>query len=849
MSVHMDWTPTVNDLSKLAVPALRSLLVAATAAGALAALRVSGARLKLTVWRSVLCVALAMPVLSLALPPMPVSMSFLNAAPAVRDVLLPVFAEKHALEVPPAAEAAVIEVVSAPATKARPVLHAVVRRGRATTGPTAPTIDAMEPEADLEPVVTERPSLSARVRDRVRSEITFARAMAIVYVAGFGVLAARMITGIVLGGRLARKAKPIHAPRALHHLHGCHDALNLRVAPRLAESAALSVPVTFGVSHPAILLPVDWNSWSDAQLDSVLLHELSHVARRDALTERLSLVHRALFWFSPLSWWLDRELAKLAEQASDEAALASGIDREQYAETLLGFFTALHAVPGRVRWQGVSMAASGQAEKRVERILHWTGGSQMTVKRSAVAALVALAVPVVCFASALTPKFDWTHIYQESAAAPAPPAAPAKAVQAVPKPSAAPNPQAAVAADPVIVADPHVEVDAVAPAPAVRADVLPAPRLYVSRSADGRTSVTTSVSTGVSVSPYSSYAPQASGSPNVSTSVNLAPMAQLHTNVSVSAPVMVQVAPVAPMAPIPPVRVRAYQQVRVHDDVRVALRQQDNVRVQNDDNTIIVGDLDGMDEFAIVSGKFSYSVLSDNHQGETFTTPEYADGLRKKYGDDFIWFKRNGQEYVIRDAATVARAKQLFDNSGELSRRQSELGAQQEALGKQQEQLSMLSSNIEINMPDMSDQMNAINDQMKAMQANAAWQQANANMQKSIDDTIAKLDVNSPEFQAQIAKAEAEAKALNNPQMKAAMDNLQKQLEEMQERMGNAEALSGERAEKLGKLEEELGQKEAALGEKEAELGRQQEERMRKDDRELKSILDQAIANGTAKKP
>ena len=40
------------------------------------------------------------------------------------------------------------------------------------------------------------------------------------------------------------------------------------------------------------------------------------------LTQRLSLLHRAIFWFSPLAWCLDRRLADLAEQASDEAALS-----------------------------------------------------------------------------------------------------------------------------------------------------------------------------------------------------------------------------------------------------------------------------------------------------------------------------------------------------------------------------------------------------------------------------------------------------------------------------------------------------------------------------------------------
>ena len=150
-----------------------------------------------------------------------------------------------------------------------------------------------------------------------------------------------------------------------------------------------------------ILLPSGWRDWDDAKLDAVVAHEVSHVARRDALTQRLSLLHRAIFWFSPLSWWLDRHLADLAEQASDEAALSCGADSKAYARTLLEFFEALQAAPGRVRWQGVAMAKEGQAEKRLERILSWKGSVAMHLKKSVALVVVTLAIPAVYLAASV----------------------------------------------------------------------------------------------------------------------------------------------------------------------------------------------------------------------------------------------------------------------------------------------------------------------------------------------------------------------------------------------------------------------------------------------------------------
>ena len=229
----------------------------------------------------------------------------------------------------------------------------------------------------------------------------------------------RLALGVILGRRLERESRLIEDSHALARLEFFSRAAGLRSSPpRLAECELLSVPVTFGVRRPAILLPAGWRDWEPAELDAVLAHEISHVARRDALAERLSLLHRAIFWFSPLSWWLARHLADLAEEASDDAALAAGADRTRYAETLLGFFAALEAAPGRVWWQGVSMATAGQAEKRVDRILEWKGSVAMRLKKPVVIAYMLCAIPVVCLIAAFRPTIINIHSEPSQQAAP-----------------------------------------------------------------------------------------------------------------------------------------------------------------------------------------------------------------------------------------------------------------------------------------------------------------------------------------------------------------------------------------------------------------------------------------------
>ena len=131
------------------------------------------------------------------------------------------------------------------------------------------------------------------------------------------------------------------------------------------------------------------------KLDAVIAHEMSHVIRRDALSRCLSLLHRALFWFSPLAWWLNRHIAELAEEVSDEAALSAGAERSRHARTLLGFFKAVQDAPRRIHRQGVSIANAGKAERRLGKILAWRGAHTMrlTIHAAASAARAASFLP------------------------------------------------------------------------------------------------------------------------------------------------------------------------------------------------------------------------------------------------------------------------------------------------------------------------------------------------------------------------------------------------------------------------------------------------------------------------
>ena len=60
------------------------------------------------------------------------------------------------------------------------------------------------------------------------------------------------------------------------------------------------MPVTCGIVRQVVLLPEDADQWSISMRRIVLLHEFSHIKRRDCLTQTLAQVACALHWFNPL---------------------------------------------------------------------------------------------------------------------------------------------------------------------------------------------------------------------------------------------------------------------------------------------------------------------------------------------------------------------------------------------------------------------------------------------------------------------------------------------------------------------------------------------------------------------
>jgi beta-lactamase regulating signal transducer with metallopeptidase domain len=174
--------------------------------------------------------------------------------------------------------------------------------------------------------------------------------------------------------------------------------------------------------------------------------------------------------------------------------------------------------------------------------------------------------------------------------------------------------------------------------------------------------------------------------------------------------------------------------------------------------------------------------------------------LRGRDQGDLLWFKRDGKAYVVRDAATLQRVKEIWRPVGELGAQQGKLGAQQGKLGAEQGKLGAQQGGLGAQQGKLGAQQGVLGARQGALAARQA---------RSGERDEASLEKES-----------------------AAIDRDMEELSRQQE--------------DLGRKQEALGRQQEVLGRQQEALGRKQEEASRKAETELRQLMDEAVRSGSA---
>jgi bla regulator protein blaR1 len=170
----------------------------------------------------------------------------------------------------------------------------------------------------------------------------------------------------------------------------------------------------------------------------------------------------------------------------------------------------------------------------------------------------------------------------------------------------------------------------------------------------------------------------------------------------------------------------------------------------------------------------------------------------RKANEPMLWFRRGDKSYVVHDRTYIQRAKAIYAPVSELGKQQGELGGEQGRLGGLQGGLGARQGALGVRQG-----------QLAAEQAKLAAEQAALDVQPNDDKRRAEFEASQTRLQAN-------------------EDDLARQQDA------------------LGRQQDALGKQQDALGAKQDALGQRQEQATDQANRQIGTLIDEALAKGVA---
>jgi beta-lactamase regulating signal transducer with metallopeptidase domain len=185
---------------------------------------------------------------------------------------------------------------------------------------------------------------------------------------GVLLLSLRTAGGLLLIERMRRKEiKPVGAERYARCL-ALQRRMGLDRVIRYCECHRLDAPAVLGWFRPVVLLPVRaLTGLTEAQIETVIAHELAHIRRFDCFVNLFQIATETLLFYHPAVWWVSQRVRAEREHCCDDEAIAICGDAVNYARALT-LMEEWRTAPS------LMMAANrSPLAERVVRLLGWKG--------------------------------------------------------------------------------------------------------------------------------------------------------------------------------------------------------------------------------------------------------------------------------------------------------------------------------------------------------------------------------------------------------------------------------------------------------------------------------------------
>lgn len=197
---------------------------------------------------------------------------------------------------------------------------------------------------------------------------------------------------LLINGILLFKTKKLPVCESefiLEILQECKAKLKVRNHVSIVYDAAIKSPAIIGLWHPKIMIsPEIVNRLPSEELSYIILHELSHMKRRDLLTNGLVLALQVIYWFNPVIWLALHQMKQDCEIACDATALAvlKTEEYKKYGQTVISMLQLL----SESRWAPGTLGFVSKFNTR--RIIMIANYRRTTLKWAVAALALTLAV-------------------------------------------------------------------------------------------------------------------------------------------------------------------------------------------------------------------------------------------------------------------------------------------------------------------------------------------------------------------------------------------------------------------------------------------------------------------------
>jgi beta-lactamase regulating signal transducer with metallopeptidase domain len=155
------------------------------------------------------------------------------------------------------------------------------------------------------------------------------------------------------------------------------------IEQNIFEAKNLKTPFVLGLIRPKIYLPIGLNV---EERSYILLHEQTHIHRKDHIIKILAFLILSIHWFNPLVWIAFMLMSTDMELSCDERVLKEMNEdiKKPYANSLLSLAAGRHILNGSPLAFG-----EGNVKRRIKNVLHYKRPNFWVVIASATLLIVA----------------------------------------------------------------------------------------------------------------------------------------------------------------------------------------------------------------------------------------------------------------------------------------------------------------------------------------------------------------------------------------------------------------------------------------------------------------------------